>query len=201
LIEIDPESDTREDPVVRETRPDAPLLEEPDDSAISPDTSVDDAPRCSIPAEVSAESPLAMVVDPETRPVREEPAETDTDPPVLRLLEPARTVTEPAAAAASPLANVAAPLVLPPDAPVITLTEPVDPALDEPVLTPTLPLEPAVEPLDTITPPLLANDPPLTRDRVPPMASDTLELEPAESLTLLPAPLSLSPASTWMVPA
>jgi hypothetical protein len=91
--------------------------------------------------------------------------------------------------------------VLPPDAPVITLTEPVDPALDEPVLTATVPLEPAVEPLDTITPPLLANDPPLNRDRVPPTAFDALELEPAESLTLLPAPLSLSPASTWMVPA
>jgi len=91
--------------------------------------------------------------------------------------------------------------VLLPDAPVITLTEPVDPAVDEPVLTATVPLEPGVEPLDTITPPLLANDPPLTRDSVPPMASDTLELEPADSLTLLPAPLSLSPANTWMVPA
>ena len=75
------------------------------------------------------------------------------------------------------------------------------PAADEPVLTATAPLEPAVEPLDTITPPLLANEPPLTRDRVPPKASDLLELEPAESITLLPAPLSLSPANTWMVPA
>jgi hypothetical protein len=69
------------------------------------------------------------------------------------------------------------------------------------VFTATAPLAPAVEPLDTITPPLLANDPPLTRDNVPPKASETPELEPAESVTLLPAPLSLSPASTWMVPA
>jgi hypothetical protein len=69
------------------------------------------------------------------------------------------------------------------------------------VFTTTVPLDPAVEPLDTITPPLFANDPPLTRDSVPPLASDTLELDPAESVTLLPAPLSLSPANTWMVPA
>ena len=104
-----------------------------------------------------------------------------------------------AAEAASPLANVAAPLVLLPDAPVITLTEPVDSSVDEPLLTVTVPLESAVEPLDSIKPLMLANDPPLTRDSVTPIASDMLELEPADRLTLLPAPLSLSPANTWMV--
>ena len=143
--------------------------------------------------------PLAIVTAPPV--VAEESAETETDPPELQLLEPARAVTDPAAEAASPFINVAALLVLPPDVPVITLTEPVDSSVDEPLLTVTVPLESAVEPLDSIKPLMLANDPPLTRDTVTPIESDMLELEPADSLTLLPAPLSLSPANTWMVPA
>ena len=105
---------------LRKLKEPLPEFELPDSSVIVPVTSLLDT----LSADLTLTEPLANVVDaplvtdtaPPTYPPTTStlaPAETETDPPMLRLLEPARAATEPAAAEASPHPNKASPLAPP----------------------------------------------------------------------------------------